>query len=701
MIRVHRRLGLIPALALAAVVLLPHASRAEVPAFQVPKPIVRKLDNGLIVGVVHDTRLPLVHIQLSVDAGSALERPDQLGAAYVVSQLVGLTTASRDARALNIDLDRSGASISAQAGRDFAVLSETALSSRLNEALELLSDVTSRSLFTDDDFIRVRRVVRARAGRASGPAAAGERALWASVFESHPYGSSPYGTQASLDSLTIGRVRDFYFERWRPRGAVLSIAGDVDPDSAFAAAQRWFAEWDDRKASTGPAFATPPARRTARIVDWPDAEQTEVFVGVPGPASGSADEVPIAMAIELLKREAGSFDGLLAQQQSLQHGGLVWLAARAPHDSAAAVAARLEAALLGLSSATDLAAPIDTLKRVIRQTFPMRFERLDDVAAQWGAQVSLGFGWDQLAAFPSKVDAQTPATITAAASRWFDPARIAVVAVGPAERLRTQIQETAPKVAATTTPAAAGAAAAAAEPTSAELKRGRDIVAKAVSAHGGANKLKGIRTSLTEADATLNISDHEVGARLEEIRQEPNRMQMMTRVGALGTRQVLDGQTAWSVSLDSARVVRDASPDQVDALQESYRSDVPHVLLGAAASGSRAAFRGTGTVDGQAVEKVEVWEASGTHRTLSFDAKTHYLKALEQVETDPDAGSTTMRREFGDYRAVNGVRMPFTEERWVGDRKVMDLRYARIELNGTLPAGAFDRPEAPLPPTTR
>jgi hypothetical protein len=86
----------------------------------------------------------------------------------------------------------------------------------------------------------------------------------------------------------------------------------------------------------------------------------------------------------------------------------------------------------------------------------MRFERLDDVAAQWGAQVSLGFGWDQLAAFPSKVDAQTPATITAAASRWFDPARIAVVAVGPAERLRTQIQETAPKVAATTAPCRRG-----------------------------------------------------------------------------------------------------------------------------------------------------------------------------------------------------------------------------------------------------
>jgi len=57
--------------------------------------------------------------------------------------------------------------------------------------------------------------------------------------------------------------------------------------------------------------------------------------------------------------------------------------------------------------------------------------------------------------------------------------------------------------------------------------------------------------------------------------------------------------------------------------------------------------------------------------------------------------------DYRDYRAVNGIRLPFTEERWVGGERVMQLSITRYEVNAGVPETMFRRPDAPLPPVSR
>src|SRR5262249_46158106 len=137
-------------------------------------------------------------------------------------------------------------------------------------------------------------------------------------------------------------------------------------------------------------------------------------------------------------------------------------------------------------------------------TFPMRLESIDGVADQWCAEAAMGRGFDELVAFPERVRALTPAAVQAAARKWFDPTHLTFVVVGPTDKLTKTIAAIAPIASehGSRTPA---------QPQEAD-KRGRELVTKAIAAHGGLATLRKIRDSVLEADATARLAPNEAKA---------------------------------------------------------------------------------------------------------------------------------------------------------------------------------------------
>lgn len=668
------------------------ARAGAAPAYHVPDPIVRRLDNGLTVAVFRDARLPLVHVQVAVAAGSATEGAGQYGAAHAVSELVGYATTSRDADALRDDLARAGGTLSTQLGRDVVLLGGTFLAGELGTALEVTSDCAINAVFNDSDAERVLRATRLAVQRSTDPDRQGEDGLWNSLFGTGPYGRPPVGTADALSALKLEDLRDFYHAHWTPRGAVLAIAGDVSPDDAFAKAAEWFGRWPVRDSVVAPP-AGPVAARSARVLDRTDVPRCPVYVGVRGPRAGDLDEIPMALAVQLATREPGGLVGLRGSQTALRDGGMVWLAAEAPIDSAGIVARALEARLLALREAAPDAATLADLERGVTLAFPMRFETLAGLAGQWCANAVLGFAWSDLAAFPDRVARITPERLRDAARRTIDRDRVATVIVGPLAKIDVQAQGLGPAVG-----VEAGGALA---PSPAEERRGRELVARAIAAHGGLAKLKGLHDSTLEADVTLDLPGRSMTGTLEQVRREPARMLLVTKLTNFSARQVLDDQRAWTTPLDSAWVMIDADPTTVASLRQGFRSDVPHVLIDAAAA-TRLAARGRDTLGGQAVENVEAWGPANTHRTLFLDPQTSLLVGIEQREPGLRTGDVvTVRRVYRDIRPVQGLKMPFAEERWLEGRRAMDLHYTRVAFDTGVAESLFERGTPPLPPTTR
>ena len=679
-------------LALFLIVSVPRAAAALPPVFRLPQPVVRTLPNGLTVAVFRDARLPLVHVQLTVVAGSAAEGALPAGTAYITSQMIGQSTASRDPEALREDLERAGGQLATRMGRDAASLSGTFLASQLPLALEVVADAGTHALLTDNDFARARRLMRAMASGAAGGTRLPEDRLWAAAFGDAGYGHPPAGTVESFDRMTINDVRHFYSSRWGPSGAVLAIVGDVQPDSVGSLVADAFGAWSAR--ASQPALAAPPLApaRSLSLVHRKDATRCEVWVGVPGPPAGDPDELPIALASQLAVRAAAGLSGVRVGQSALRNGGFLWLSATARLDSAAIVARKLSDAFTSLRGAAPKETELAALKSAVLAGFAMRFETLDGLADQWCSEATLGLGFEVLADFPARIQAVTKSQVAAATKKWFDPSRMSLVAAGPADRLRgplaaiARIQES-EGIDDPVTPAME--------------KRGRERVAAMVAAHGSLATLKKVRDSVLEAEVTASMGPRDVAASLMQIRKEPGRMVVDSKYQGVGLREVWVGERGWSSSIDTLTTARDADTTTVTRMRNDFREDVIHLLLDAADPRTRVASRGTTLLNGQSLERVEIWTAFGAHRTLFIDTGTHRLSGIELHPSGDRAGTEPIRRWYRDYRAMDGVRLPFDEERWLGERRMMRLKITRYALNPGVADELFVHPEAPLPPFSR
>ena len=81
--------------------------------------------------------------------------------------------------------------------------------------------------------------------------------------------------------------------------------------------------------------------------------------------------------------------------------------------------------------------------------------------------------------------------------------------------------------------------------------------------------------------------------------------------------------------------------------------------------------------------------AAGTLVTLYFDAETALLTRLTRY-TDSPIGRIVTQYDYGDYRPVDGVRIPFTWTRtWLDGRSV--FRLTDVRPNVPIPADRFAR----------
>jgi len=127
----------------------------------------------------------------------------------------------------------------------------------------------------------------------------------------------------------------------------------------------------------------------------------------------------------------------------------------------------------------------------------------------------------------------------------------------------------------------------------------------------------------------------------------------------------------------------------VAALRFAFLSDLPHLLLAASQPTSKVALRGHETVGDRDADVLEVRLADGRRYVLLVDAENHRLVGMEQNE-----GARFARRLYGDYRPVNGILWPYSEDRSQDGQRVMVLAIKKVELNTGVSDDLFRKPSA-------
>ena len=210
------------------------------------------LPNGLEVMVYEDHSVPLVTVEYTNKAGSAVESSSESGLSHLMEHLFFKTNkAVQDKEAYLQTIGELGISYNGTTKEEQCSQYLTATSNNLALLLHYLRDAARYPLFLPQEVERERDVVLEEIDRqAANPYSRLTPETTQRLFYKYPNRKSPIGSRDVVQHVTPEQIRAFWAKYWVPNNSALVITGDVNPQEAFLLVEQLFGEWA-RGESTG------------------------------------------------------------------------------------------------------------------------------------------------------------------------------------------------------------------------------------------------------------------------------------------------------------------------------------------------------------------------------------------------------------------------------------------------------------------
>ena len=244
-----------------------------------------RLDNGLRVAVVPIPGLLSAAVLLAIEAGQWFEPAGRPGVGRLTAQVMLRGTTTRDAKTWADALDGIGAAARLDVGSHAATFSAQSLGSDLAVLLELMADAVLHPAFVDKEVELVREQTVAQIEEDAKNTRAVAESAWRELVypKGHPFRARPIGELEVVRGAKANDLREHHGRAIRPDGAVLVVAGGVDPKQVFDAAEKAFSSW--RAGGPREEPKVPTARLTTvvrKLEVVPDKTQSDVVLGWPG-----------------------------------------------------------------------------------------------------------------------------------------------------------------------------------------------------------------------------------------------------------------------------------------------------------------------------------------------------------------------------------------------------------------------------------
>jgi len=266
--------------------------------------------------------LPLVHLAVTVQAGSSLDPAGKPGLASLTARMLEEGGAgARSGGEVSGAIEHLGGELHVHVDEEGATFMLTVLSTKVDRALALIGDMVARPRFDAAEWPAVRaRQVAELTKELDEPRKVAEQVFLKALYGDHPYGHAPLGDRAAVEKLALEDVQAFWKSHYGPRTTSVILVGDATVESASKTVSSAFAGWTSTAAPPPPPRApVAPAATKLVLVDRPGAPQSAMRVGRLG-ASWSIPPVEFAAVTVLEMVLGGSFTSRLVQNLREKHG---------------------------------------------------------------------------------------------------------------------------------------------------------------------------------------------------------------------------------------------------------------------------------------------------------------------------------------------------------------------------------------------
>jgi zinc protease len=407
------------------------------------------LGNGLRVLAVRKANVPMVELRLRVPFAGA--DPLHSAVAEVLAETILTGTDRRDRIQIDTELALIGGELGASVDPERLVFNGSALASGLPTLLDVLADALTSASYVDAEVSReaARIVERLHVSRTQPRVIAREALL------RHCYGDHPVTREMpqpdEVRQVTPEAVRSLHNAAVLPRGSVLVLVGDIDPDRVIGDVEDALRGWE--------------SERAAQVLpELPELSGGDVLLV---PRAGAVQS-QIRLVAQALPRTDARYPAL--QLANLAYGGYFSsrLVENIREDKGYTYSAHSgfeftgSSAVLGVDAdtANEVTAPailetryelgrlalvppdgdeIESVRQYAVGSLVIATSSQAGLAGQLSALAASGLGVDWLAGHPGRLAAVTADQIAEAALDFFAPARFTGVVVGDAESLAPRL----------------------------------------------------------------------------------------------------------------------------------------------------------------------------------------------------------------------------------------------------------------------
>jgi len=281
---------------------------------------VRKLSSGARLVVEVMPFLESFSLGFMMPVGSAYESAPLSGMSHFIEHMLFKGTRRRNPKQIVQAIERVGGAINASTGRESTHIYCRVASSRLEVALDVLTDLAFNPLFDPEAIEKEKQVIIEEIKmHEDDPAELIFDRFIRGVHGNTGFGRPILGSEQTVKAFTPEMVWDFYFAHYKPSSLVVSIAGDVDPDKVESLLEKKLKGFRRRDEKRGRRAGSPKFKPSLMVYSK-DVEQTSLVMGFPAPGLDSAERYAF------LVLDAITAGGMMSRlfQQIREKRGLVY-----------------------------------------------------------------------------------------------------------------------------------------------------------------------------------------------------------------------------------------------------------------------------------------------------------------------------------------------------------------------------------------
>ena len=399
------------------------------------------LPNRIILLIVENQAADLVACRCFLSqAGSRIEPREQAGISNLVASVITKGTKNLSALEIAEQVESIGASLGADTGSDYFLLSLKTIATDFGEMLKLLGEIIRFPSFPASEVeLEKKLAIQSIRSQQEQPFNVAFSQLREMIYQDHPYGVSVLGTEASVGELTQEDLLDYHQSYFRPDNLIISLSGRIKQETAVSLVKEVFGDWriptNTLLVESLPKLNSTPTKKV--IIQ--DTQQSIVMLGYLGAAVTSEDYPVLKLIstylgnglssrlfVELREKRGLAYDVSAFYPTRLKAAPFVTYMGTAPKNTEIAIAGlREEVQRLTKEKLTDT--ELQGAKNKLLGQYALGKQTNSEIAQLFGWYETLGLGVEFDSFFQTAIAEVTSERIMEVANRYLTNPYISIV----------------------------------------------------------------------------------------------------------------------------------------------------------------------------------------------------------------------------------------------------------------------------------